>query len=502
MKPIDDVFQLTKSLTKNEKRFFKMYSQLTEGNKNYIKLFDLLEKEKEYNEEVIKRKLKGAKFLTNLPYEKNYLYKQLLKALRIYHADSSVKSRARTLADYAEILTHKGFVDQAIKQVKLNEKNLKAIDDISQLIVLSDQQEGIFNRMGSRISEDEWGSFFTRREKLLHQAININAYKRLEREVLTMNAVELMKPGKKSRAMLDKIRNHPLMNKDKKLDSFDVSFRYNMINALLALYEYDYIKEAHYFKKILELLNEFPDMKEAYHKEYYLSAHYNYNVALLLARDYKTVRSSIIEFRNNCQTSSRIKNALAFFFVMNNETDLSMGTGDLKQANIILKEMETGIPVHAKYFSDVYWLHFRTDKATLLFLTGNHKACVTLLTELLNEFSGTEHRDKNIFIRLLLILNYYELQKYDLVEYILGSTDRLLKKMDRVYKTEKLLLDFFRKLKSGKKIPLASFKELQSKLEVVLKDKEEAATIFHFDYTAWIDSKIQNTSFANVLSLK
>lgn len=503
MKPIDDVFQLAKSLTKNEKRFFKMYSQLTDGNKNYVRLFDVIEKEKEYNEQQIKKKLKGQKFISNLPYEKNYLYKQLLKALRIYHSESSIKTRARATCDFTEILMHKGFYDQALKQIRQNEKMLLPFDDINMQIMVSDQEEATYNRMGSNVNQDAWMKFFDKKTHLLARSLNMNEYRRLERELLTINAVSLMKPGKSGKALLTRIKNDPLLNKKKKLDSFDVRFRYFMINALLALYEYDYKKEAFYFREIMDLIDEAPEMKDAYYKEYYISTHFNLNVALLLSGDLKAAMASIDSFRSTIMTASKSQNAQGFFFLMNNETDLVMATGDLKRAQNILTDMTDGLAANDKLLTEIHRLYLLADKAVLLFLLGKHKESATTLTELTSNYAGTDHKDKNIFIRLLLIINYYELQKYDMIEYVLGSTERFLKKMDRVYKTEKIMLDLFRKLKANQKLSTSDLQQTKTKLELVMRgDKEEETSIFHFDFPAWIDSKIKNATFAGCIASK
>ena len=62
MKATDDLFQLIKALTKNEKGYFKKYSAFHSiGGKNkYLLLFDAIEKQKEYDakqftEEISKR---------------------------------------------------------------------------------------------------------------------------------------------------------------------------------------------------------------------------------------------------------------------------------------------------------------------------------------------------------------------------------------------------------------------------------------------------------------
>ena len=52
--PSTELFDLVRSLTKQEKRYYKMYTTLSGGKTNkYLMLFDAIDAQKEYDEEVI-----------------------------------------------------------------------------------------------------------------------------------------------------------------------------------------------------------------------------------------------------------------------------------------------------------------------------------------------------------------------------------------------------------------------------------------------------------------
>ena len=69
----DDLFQLIKSLDKNEKGYFKKltarYGAKSSGN-DYLKLFDLLDKTAEYDETKIKKRFSKAGKKFNLSAQK------------------------------------------------------------------------------------------------------------------------------------------------------------------------------------------------------------------------------------------------------------------------------------------------------------------------------------------------------------------------------------------------------------------------------------------------
>ena len=67
MKPSTELHSLIKSLTKSEKRFFKLNSSLQSGDKNYLKIFDFVEKQKKYNEEELKTHFKAETFIKHIP---------------------------------------------------------------------------------------------------------------------------------------------------------------------------------------------------------------------------------------------------------------------------------------------------------------------------------------------------------------------------------------------------------------------------------------------------
>src|SRR6218665_1530564 len=107
----DPAFDLVKSLTPNEKRFFRLQAG---EDKNYLYVFDALDSMKEYDGDVLKKKLKNKKI--NVSYEKNYLGKQILKVLRnISSLDSPFLQTNSLMAD-VEILYSKRMLVAALQK--------------------------------------------------------------------------------------------------------------------------------------------------------------------------------------------------------------------------------------------------------------------------------------------------------------------------------------------------------------------------------------------------
>ena len=100
----NDLFELIKSLNKGEKKSFTLFANYySEGDKSHIRLFELMDAQKEYDEEKIKLLFKKEKIKSPLSRVKNYLLEIILKSLRFHHSGKTVDSQIRTLIADADI---------------------------------------------------------------------------------------------------------------------------------------------------------------------------------------------------------------------------------------------------------------------------------------------------------------------------------------------------------------------------------------------------------------
>ena len=88
----DQLFQLIQSLNKGEKRHFKLYASRHKGGENakFLKLFDLINNQTNYNEQKILSKDKTLK-PSQLPNLKQNLYRQIMASLRMLHSSADLK---------------------------------------------------------------------------------------------------------------------------------------------------------------------------------------------------------------------------------------------------------------------------------------------------------------------------------------------------------------------------------------------------------------------------
>ena len=156
MRSSDDLFQLIKSLDKNEKRYFKLavskYSSA--GDSNYIKLFDAVDAQEEYNEQKLKKKFRGKKIEKNFATEKNYLYRLILKSLRGYSQDQTSDSKIKDLIREAGFLYKKALYDQCEK-ILSKAKELAISHEKHLLLLEIYEMEGLLLPLTENITKTE-----------------------------------------------------------------------------------------------------------------------------------------------------------------------------------------------------------------------------------------------------------------------------------------------------------------------------------------------------------
>lgn len=108
----DELFLLIKSLTPNEKGYFKKYAQRHVTRKsNYLQLFTALDKMEVYDEPALKRRFK------NLAVEKVYLFDMILNSLMVSDEGDTVAIAIYRDLIKVHLLIKKGLTQRAVKLI-------------------------------------------------------------------------------------------------------------------------------------------------------------------------------------------------------------------------------------------------------------------------------------------------------------------------------------------------------------------------------------------------
>ncbi len=112
----EDLFSLIKSLTRSDKRAFRLYvgGSGEEKDKIFLQLFDTLDRCAELNDNAVKTKL-GIKQSSQYANAKRHLYSKILTVLRVLKKEKKSTIKIREYIDFAYVLYDKGLYMQALK---------------------------------------------------------------------------------------------------------------------------------------------------------------------------------------------------------------------------------------------------------------------------------------------------------------------------------------------------------------------------------------------------
>lgn len=143
----DSLLFLIQSLTPNERRYFKLYSNIQPGDKNYLQLFDALENKERYDAAELSKELKRTK--RQITDDKYYLTKNLLQSLRNYDSESTQLMQLMNDRENVRILFRRrcfdlalDFADKALERATY----LEAFEIVDDLLMLHSRCQIIMSR--------------------------------------------------------------------------------------------------------------------------------------------------------------------------------------------------------------------------------------------------------------------------------------------------------------------------------------------------------------------
>jgi hypothetical protein len=137
----DSLFLLIKSLTKAEKRSFKLFitHYQASGDKVSLLLFNAIDSMEDYNESSVKKKLsKGLPTIEKLGNAKSYLYKQILKNLKNSISDDSSEVKLNNYLLEINILYKKELFKDCLDKIVKAKALAGKYDMLAKLIELDE----------------------------------------------------------------------------------------------------------------------------------------------------------------------------------------------------------------------------------------------------------------------------------------------------------------------------------------------------------------------------
>lgn len=498
--PSDELFQLIKSMSKQEKRYFKLFAArhvIGEQN-NYLLLFDEVDRQKKYDEAAIREKFRKQRFVRQLHVMKNYLFTLIMRSLRNFYASDTDDKFHDMLRD-AQILYDKGLhvqsqkvLDRARKQALEHERFLQLLE-IQRWEHTIIHQNNEVNKLERYASRDVFGEleFIDKYRNLLQfQLLNDRMFIQYWKVGIARN--------KEEKEQMARIFDDALYQSPENAKSFLAKYYYHN-----ALFTYQYcsgqLHSSHEtistLVRMIESLD--PDMRRYASK--YISA---LNNLYAVQKELKLNDEAFDTLRKLRDISVKSTTNKAELFMRSYilELDLYISTGEFSKGIATIPQIATDFEKYVGMINKQSKLVFYYNFAYICFGAGNYNEALTWNNQLLNDSDVSTREDIHCFGRILNLIIHYELGNNQLLEYIGKSTYRFLYKRKRLFKVETVILNFIKKYPNwaNRERIAKGFQELYVELEKLSHDDYEKHAFEYFDFLTWLESKIHKKDFGRL----
>lgn len=499
------LFELIKSMTKSEKRYFKlMAGRHTIGDENnYVILFDYLDKQSTYEEDLIFQIFKKEAFINRFSITKKRLYDHILSALDAFHLGNSIDAQLHKQLHAAEILYNKALYDQAKRIIRSAEKlaikheRYVFLQDISKLSKKMIENEGYSEESLPLIEK------LAISDQEIEQHIRqYNLYWQIKSQLFSTLHTKGIARSEADRAVYLPILEQ--LTEPSEQASFDEIYLYNHI---LSAYYYaiqDFENSVVYLEKNLSHYECNHEVLKIQLNTYlsiltnsiYIHESLGHNeIANALLLKLKALSN---QYRDELNEDMQIK---LFASSRSVELIIHIKRGDFKEALNLIPEIERGIDLYEGKITSLRRSFLSFKIATVYLGLCDYSAALKWVNKIFNDPELDPSEDIIAFTYLIDLLIHMEMKHSQLLPYALKNSQRFLKSRNKIHDFEKVFLQFI-----GKQIKCKdrfdeeeNWQELLASLQTFSTDKMEKIAMDYFDFRAWAEYKVTKKDFVSIV---
>jgi len=502
----DALFVLVKSLSKSEKRQFKLYVGRLGVNTDakFLALFNLLDKIKQYDEKVILGSgiVKKAQ-LSNL---KAHLYKQILVSLRLNPVNQNIRVQIREQLDFATILYQKGLYKQS----------LKILDKVKSVAIENEEKNVAYEIVElEKIIETQYitRSIPDRADELAIQAKELSAQNVMTSKLSNLSLQLYGMMLKIGYVQSDK--DYQLVKKyfEKHLPKYkneDLGFREKLwlykAHLWYSFLIQDFLSCYKYSSKWVDLFYERKDMIQL-NPVFFLKGNHYLLESLFYVRYASQFKETLKQLETVVESKEFPKNdniaALSFLYINANRLNQHFLEGTFEKGLYLVRIVEYGINKHKGRIDAHHIMVLYYKIACLYFGNGDNKNCIVYLKKIINNKNLKMREDLMCFARVLSLVAHYEAGMDYHLEVQLKSTYKFLLKMNDLHAVQREMIKFLRNLGNIYPNELQdAFRKLHTELKKYENHPYERRAFLYLDIISWLESHLENKPVAQIIREK
>jgi len=502
------LFDLIHSLTKSEKRYFKLMSSrhAIGGENNYIVLFDAIDKQSVYDEEKLFKTFKGEAFLNRFSITKKRLYDHILSSLDAFHSVNSIEAQLNKMIHSYDILFEKSLYDQSRRLLRSAEK-LAAKNEMHEIsLLIAKKEKKLIETEGNSIDNESIEKLDGKQNRAIAEIGFFNKVWRIKSSLFIL----LSKKGIARTANEMSVYNEicaPILNLNDEIESSSIETRYLIYHTLSAYY-YAIGDMENSLKQLQLNLFLFEDKKDVIRIEVNKQVSVFTN-AIYVADRLGFHKESLIylaqlkKFANSIDPNEDLTIKL-FSSISSIEFSLKIRKGDFAGAQKNAEKVEQQLNEFGDKITPLRKAFLEFKMAVAAFGNQDYSKALYWVNQILNNAELDKTEDIIGFTQLLDLLIHIELNHDKLLPYSLKNTLRFFKTRNRLYDFEKMFLQFISKLiKCEDQFEAQNlWEDLYNDLTSITDNTFEGIVLEYFDFKSWAESKVNRKSFNTVVQEK
>lgn len=492
------IISLIQSLSKAEKRYFRLHTSLQKGTKDYMCLFESLNEgmETANAKKAFRRKRPKANYEATL----KHLYKVLMDSLLRLRMDQNKNTSLVTALLKANILFEKSLYEEGFSQLKKIQADAEEYEHyIVHLWAARMELHHLSNLNFHAIPESDLIKKQMQIQKITRYSMNINQHTSLY-ELLKHRLV---------------YKGHVRTTEQKKELSDLVVSELNIVSNPLAdtveSYKTHLLFQAHYFiaineyKSALKAFYELNDLLEEHQYLWedspadYLAAIEGILDSLRTINHYDDMTYFIKKIQGLPEISLHFQIMVQRVIYIYSVAGL-INRGEFEKAIILKTDFEESLfkkiqVLDAEKQAEVYLY-----TALIYFGNNDMNSAHRYLNKVLLESRQYYNLPVYQTFRLIHLLVHYELRNHDIILHEIRSVKRKLKS-SKSYKLEKIIFKFLQTSThyNSEEERVTLWMKFKTMFEKISSDKYEIQVLKIFDFAAWIEAKLCRKPFAEVL---
>lgn len=503
----DPLFDLIKSLTKSEKRHFRMFVNRSGSSEDvkFVMLFDAMEAAKTYDDKLILSKVKSIKKI-QLSNQKANLYKQILASLRHFHLSHNIDIQLREILDHSKVLYNKGFYKQALKLLekgKLQAKDSKhytiALEfmEFEKLIESQYITRSIETRADELTKEvDETTAIITSGHALSN--LTLSLYSLFLQNGYAKNESDFNEATTYFKAHLPDLKLEQL--------SFFEQLYYHQSHVWYNNIVQNFPNSYRHALAWVELFNTNPEMI-AKQLPLYIKGYRHLLGSLFQLQYYSKFCTVLTEIEALAKNDSIVKDLnteiLIFKFLWISKINKHFMEGSFEEGVEIIPKLLKKLKAYESKIDPERVLMFYYKIASLYFGNGDFRKAIFYLNQIIYFKDVSLREDIHCFARILNLIAHFEDGQDFHLEYQIKSTFQFIGKMNDQQAVQKEIFQFLRKTGKIKPDELKQeFQTLHDRLSVLNENIFERRPFLYLDILSWLQSKIENRPVKEIVKEK